>query len=42
MVAGVLALAAIRLFFRTKRDDADFMYLKEEGKKEALAAKKNM
>ena len=43
IVAGVLALAATRIFFRTKRDDADFMYLKEEGKKEALAAKaKNM
>jgi hypothetical protein len=31
----VLALAALRLFFRTKAEDADFLYLKEEGKKEA-------
>jgi hypothetical protein len=43
IVAGVLALAATRIFFRTKKEDADFLYLKEEGKKEALAAKaKNM
>jgi hypothetical protein len=40
IVAGALFLAGARLFFRMKRDDADFMYLKEEGKKEALAATK--
>ena len=40
IVAGALFLAGTRLFFRMKRDDADFMYLKEEGKKEAQAATK--
>jgi hypothetical protein len=34
----VLALAGLRLFFHTKSDDADFQYLKEAGRKEALAA----
>jgi hypothetical protein len=28
----------LRLFFHTKSDEADFLYLKEVGKKEALEA----
>ncbi len=41
VVAGLLATAGLRLFFHRKSEDADFLYLKEQGKKEAeLASKK--
>jgi hypothetical protein len=40
VVTGLLATAGLRLFFRQKSDDADFLYLKEQGKKEAEAASK--
>jgi hypothetical protein len=36
IVASVLAIAALKLFFHTKSEEADFLYLKEQGKKEAV------
>ncbi len=40
VVAGLLATAGLRLFFHKKSDEADFLYLKEQGKKEAESALK--
>jgi hypothetical protein len=46
IVAGVLALAAMRLFFRMKSEEEDFLYLRNEAKKgadqAAASTKKSM
>jgi hypothetical protein len=33
VVAGLLAVAGLRLFFRMKSEEEDFLYLKEQGQK---------
>jgi hypothetical protein len=43
VVAGLLAVAGLRLFFRMKSEEEDFLYLKGQGQKpqENLKAQEN-